>query len=257
MNGFATMVKKEILEIYRSKKLLILIILFAFCAIASPILAKLIPTLLKAMPQTPGLVINLPDPTWRDSIDQFIKNLSQIGLIVIIFMFSGSIAEEKSKKTLEIVLTKPISRTGFIFAKFYSSALYLKIVFILSAIVFYFYTVSILGNFSALNFLWFALFLLVFLILVLAVTIFFSTIFSNQILAASTTFFVSIIFTTVIGYIKKLTDYNPSYILSNYKNLMADGKIADFLPSGITSLALIIFLIFFAAIIFKRQEVER
>lgn len=257
MNSFTTMFKKELLEIYRSKKFLILVIIFAFIAISSPILAKLIPNLLKSMPATPGLTITLPDPTWKDAIDQLVKNLIQFGYIVIIFMFAGSIAEEKNKKTLEIVLTKPVSRASLVLAKFCASGLYLKLVFIASAIVFYFYTFQLFGSFSIVNYLWLCLFLLIFLFLILAVTIFFSAMANTQITAVGLAFLTTIVFTTVIGYIKKLTDYSPSFVVSNYKELMESGKVADFLPSALTSLGLIVLLTIGAIYVFKRQEIER
>ena len=257
MNSLCTMLKKEILEIYRSKKFLILVIVFAFIAISSPILAKLLPSILKSMPATPGLIFDMPDATWTDSIDQLVKNLAQFGMIVILLMFSGAIAEEKNKKTLELVLTKPISRVSFILSKFVASALYIKIVFLVSAIVFYYYTVNLLGDFSFLNFVWLVIFLLIFLIVILAVTIFFSTISKNQITAAGMALLVSIVFTTIFGLIKQIANYSPTYIVSNYKNLMTDGKIADFLPSAFTSVGLIIILIAGAVYIFQKQEIER
>lgn len=257
MNAFWTMFKKECLEIYRSKKFLILVAIFAFIAIGSPILAKLIPTLLKSMPATPGITFSVPEPTWKDAIDQLVKNLIQFGYIVIIFMFAGAIAEEKNKKTLELVLTKPISRTSFVLAKFFAAGIYLKVIFLASMIAFYAYTVSLFGNFDVVHFVWLSVFLLLFFVLILALTIFASTVSNSQIGAAGLAFIVSIIFTTVVGYIKNLADYSPSYALSNYKNLMADGKVLDFLPSAITSLGLIFVLVLTAVLVFRKQEIER
>jgi len=257
MNSLSTMLKKEILEIYRSKKFLILVIVFAFVAISSPILAKLIPSILKSMPSTSGIIINIPDATWKDSVDQLVKNLTQFGMIVILLMFSGVIAEEKNKKTMELVLTKPISRVSFVLSKFFASTFYIKLIFISSAIVFYLYTLNLFGSLNLINFIWLSVFLLIFLILILAVTIFFSTISKNQVTAAGMSLLVSIVFTTLIGLIRQIADYSPTYIVSYYKDLMTDGKIIDFLPSALTSIGLIVALILSSIIIFRRQEIER
>lgn len=251
------MIKKELTDIVRSKKLLILVILFAFIAISSPILAKLMPVLLKSIPQTPGITISVPDPTWKDAIDQLIKNLSQIGMIVIIFIFAGSVTEEKTKKTLELVLTKPISRPAFILSKFLSSILVAKLVFIIAMIVFYLYTISILGSFSLLNFFWLSLFLLIYLILVLSLTLFFSTISASSITAIGLTFLAQIIFATFIGYIKSLQDYSPTYILGHYEELMQNGFNLEFLPPIFISLGLIIILTLASTSFFQKHEVER
>ena len=257
MNSLYVMFKKEVLEIYRSKKFLILLVIFVFIAIGSPIIAKLIPTLLKSMPETPGISITIPDPTWKDSVDQLVKNIVQFGYIVIIFMFAGAIAEEKNKKTLELTLTKPIPRANFVLSKFFAAGAYLKIVFIASMAAFYSYTLSLFGSFSLINLAWLTLFLLIFLTLILALTIFASTISSTQIGAAGISFIISIVFTTVIGYIKKITDYSPSFILSHYQDLMTDANIADFVPSTVTSLCLIVLLIASSTYFFRKQEIER
>jgi len=257
MNNFMTLLKKESTEIIRSKKLLILIIIFAFVAVSSPILAKIIPDLLKNMPETPGITFSLQDPTWRDAIDQLVKNLAQFGLIVIIFMFAGSVAEEKNKKTLEMILTKPISRANFVLAKFISGALYISVVFLLFQAVFYLYTVSIFTSFSLANYAWLSLFLLIWLLVIYALTIFSSAIARSQLIGAGIAFAISIVFTTVVGYISAISDYSPSFVISNYKDLMANGSLSPFLPSLYTSLGIIIVLVVAAVTLFSKQEVER
>lgn len=256
MNSFFVLLGKESKEIIRSKKLLIAAILFLFSAIASPIIAKLIPQIMQNV-TVPGMVINLPEPTWRDAIDQLIKNINQIVAIVLVFLFAGAIAEEKNKKTLEITLTKPISRSSFILAKLFSAFGLLFVSLFFCALIFYFYTYSLLGSFSVVNFSWLMLVLLIFLSLITTITIFMSTIASNQIVAAGLAFFTEIILFTILGYAKAIKHYLPGYAITQYKEIMADGKIADYLPSILASLGLIILIAFFSMHVFKRQEIER
>jgi ABC-2 type transport system permease protein len=252
-----TLLKKESTEIIRSKKLLILIIIFAFIAISSPILAKIIPDLLKNTPNTAGITFNLATPTWHDAIDQLVKNTAQFGLIVIIFMFAGAIAEEKNKKTLEMILTKPISRPHFVLAKLLSGAFYLTIVYLAFQVVFYLYTMSVFESFSISNFAWLSLFLLVWLLVIFTLTLFSSAVAKSQLIGAALAFGISIVFTTVVGYISALNKYSPSYVISNYKDLMSNGDFHPFLPSLYTSLGIIIVLIVLAVALFSKQEVER
>jgi ABC-2 type transport system permease protein len=256
MRIFLTLFIKESTEIFRSKKLLILCIVFGFVAISSPIIAKIIPDIFKNI-NTNGIIFNIPDPTWKDAIDQFVKNTSQFGLIVVLFMFAGAIADEKSKKTLEMLLTKPISRTAYIFSKFFAGAFYISTIFSLSGVVFYSYANSLFGDFDLVNFILLMLFLLIFLLTIFAITLFFSTISNSQIKAAGLAFVISIVFTSVLGYIKAISDYSPSYIISNYKDLMTTGNLDQFLPSLYTSLALIIALVTLSISLFSKQEIER
>lgn len=256
MNIFISMIRKELLEIYRSKKFLILVILFLFIAISSPILAKLLPVILKSVPATPGITIDIPDPTWKDAVDQLVKNLSQIGMIVLIIMFAGSIADEKNKKTLEMVLTKPVSRPKFVLAKFVASLLATMVVFIIAMAVFYFYTVSILGTFSVVNFLWLSVFSMLFLVFIISLTLFFSAISKSQIVALALTFGTEAVIAIVFGSVKKIADYSPSYIFDHYAGLMANGITRDFWPTTIVSIGTIILLVIFSIHFFSRQEIE-
>ena len=257
MNSFYPILKKELLELVRSKKILMLIIVFAFVAISSPILAKLIPTIFKNITLVPGMVLNIPESTWRDSIDQFIKNTTQFVALIVIFLFAGSVAEEKTKKTLELVLTKPISRRNFILAKFASSFFAIKVVFILFSAVFYLYTISIFGAMSLINFVWLSVFLLILILLIDAITIFFSTISANQLIAVGLSFLVFILIMTLLPYISAIEPYAPGYIINHYKDLMSNGEIKNFVWPAVISVALTFVAIFASVGCFKKQEIER
>ncbi len=248
--------KKEFLELFRTKKVLILAIVLLFVAISSPIIAKLIPTIFKNM-EMQGIKLTIPEATWHDSIDQFIKNISQLAIIVIVFMFAGSVAEEKNKKTLEMILTKPISRSNFILSKYISAISSTAIILLFSSMIFYTYTISIFDSFSLARFILLALLVTLYIAQTIALTIFCSTLFANQILAAGVAFFVEIVLVSILGSIDKIAKYFPGYILGQYKNLMDNGSISDFLPSILISLFLIVLFAYLSIIAFNKQEIER
>lgn len=249
--------KKEMLEIFRTKKFLIMIIVFVFIAISSPIIAKLIPTLLKSMPATPGLTINLPDPTWKDSIDQFVKNAAQIAVIVLVFIFASAISEEKNKKTLEMLLTKPVSRAKFVLSKFITAFISMIAVYIVSALIFYAYTVSIFGDFSLSNFALMSLLIMVYLIFVVGTAIFCSTFSKSNIVAAFIAFGIQMLIVIIMGLIPKIVKYLPGQIIGNYKEFFTGIKPWDYLPSTLITIGLIILCMILSVIIFRKQEIER
>ena len=75
-------------------------------------MALLTPELLRSMQRAqPGVVIQMPDPTWRDAYAQWIKNLTQIVSFVAIIAAAGSVAGEVTSGTALLVLTKPLSRS--------------------------------------------------------------------------------------------------------------------------------------------------
>ena len=117
MRGYLAFVKKELLEQVRTCKLLILLLVFLYFGMLSPLMAKLMPEILSQMPMD-GITITIPDPTAIDSYSQFFKNLTQMGLIVLVLLFSGTLTTELSKGTLINVLTKGVTRYAVILAKY-------------------------------------------------------------------------------------------------------------------------------------------
>jgi ABC-2 type transport system permease protein len=257
MNSLFVMLKKEWLELIRSKKALILIIIFLFVAIASPVLAKLIPTIFKQLPSTPGLTINIPDATFKDAVDQFVKNISQIAVLALIFLYAGTICDEKSKKTLELVLVKPVSRAYFVLAKFKMAGIGLLIAFAGAFLIFYGYTSTLFDglNFANMALLTTQIFLFVYLLI--AITIFFSAISGSTIMAAGGGFAGYILLATIASLIKSIKDYSPSYILDQYQTVLTVGFDKAYIAPMATTLMLIIIFVVLAIVLFQRQEIER
>jgi ABC-2 type transport system permease protein len=256
VNEIRVLVGKEFLEQLRKKKILIIGIVFLFVAIASPIIAKLTPEILKSL-VAPGMSFKLPEPTYKDAVSQFIKNISQIVILVLVFVVAGSISDEKLKRTLEIILTKPISRAKYILSKFISYFLSIAVIFVASSILFYFYTVTTFEKFSFANFSIMATVVLLYILMVVGITIFASTIVNSSILAGGIGFVSYIIIGTLFSLIGRIAKYSPNRIFSNYQDIISHGW-----NSGFFIPLMIIFLIILISIIssvttFQKLEIER
>lgn len=256
MRELTVLVRKELKEQLRTKKILILAIIFLFVAVASPILAKVTPELLKNI-SVPGMTINLPEATYKDSLDQFIKNISQIALLVLVFVVAGTVSDEKSKKTLEIVLTKPISRTKFILAKFIGNFLSISAVFLVASALFYTYTVTTFSAFSLANFSLMAVIVLLYVLMIVAITILASTLVRNSILAGGIGFVSFILFGTVFSLIHAIKQYSPNVIFSNYKDVVLSGWSQDLAWPTVVVVSVIVVATFVAVFFFRKQEIER
>lgn len=256
MTEYRVMIRKELLGQLRTKKLLILGIVFLFVAVASPIIAKLTPELLKSI-NIPGFTIKLPVPTYKDSLDQFTKNISQIALLVIVFVVAGAISDEKIKKTLEIVLTKPISRGKFILSKFVSYFLTIAAIFLPASVIFYAYTVTTFVSFSFVNFLLMALIVLLYILMIVAITILASTAVNSSILAGGIGFISYILIGTLFSLIGSITKYSPNLIFSNYQEVVSHGWNSELLIPIAIIFAVIISSMVSAVALFGRQEIER
>ena len=126
---------KEIKEHIRSYRLLILGIVFIIFGIMSPATAKYTPEILKIVSGSSGISIALPPVTVMDSYLQFFKNLDSMGVIILLLVFAGTIADEKVKGSASLILTKNITRPSFVLAKFAGAALLWTVVYIAGALV--------------------------------------------------------------------------------------------------------------------------
>lgn len=257
MRTFLTMYKKEFSELSGTKKLLVLGILFVFFALLSPVTAKILPSIMNNMEVTPGMVVNLPEATFYDAIDQFMKNLSQLGAFVLIFIVAGAIAEEKVKKTLELVLVKPVKRSTYVLAKFFS---YLAAVFItywLAVGIFYGYSVALFGSFSFSHVGEMMLLTLVYLFLVIVSVLLASSIANSSLLASGIGFGFMIFFGAIWDLIPGIKNVSPGYIIGHYKQVAQSGWNIDFLWPALVSIGLMVLMVMLAVMIFRRQEIER
>lgn len=256
MSNLWLLVKKDFLEMRRSKKLLVLLILFLFVAITSPITAKMLPQIIK-WASVPGISITIPEPTYKDALDQFIKNISQIGMLVLIFLAAGAVAEEKSRKSLEMLLTKPITRRQFILSKFITYLGVTAVLFIGAAGIFYLYTVSLFSGFNLAYFLIVAAMVLLYILMLVAITISASTICKSSLMAAGIGFLFFVSFSIVSSLASKLSKYLPDRILNQYVSVLNNGWDSQLFYPIVISLLLLVAAIWTSVIHFRYQEIER
>ena len=75
----------EWLRLWRTYRLLILVVVFAFFGLLGPLTAAYLPELISLASQSEdlGMAIELPDPVPADGIAQYIGNISQLGLVAV------------------------------------------------------------------------------------------------------------------------------------------------------------------------------
>ncbi|MEI6132556.1 MAG: hypothetical protein WCQ41_07020 [Bacillota bacterium] len=257
-----TLVKKEFFEIFRTSKIFVLPLIYIFIAITSPLMAKYTPDLLNTIMQYTGQKINisLPAPTYVDSFIQLFKNIGEMGLFVLIFIYSGTMVEEKTKGTATLILTKGVSRQTFVASKFIASTCFMTIVYILMTMFFAIYSVFLFPDTPWLQGAVSLLMVWVYSELILVIVVLGSII--KKTYASSTVFsFLNFIGISLLGMIPVIDKYTPGYVISlALKHVMPAESFerplvfADyFWPLGI-SVVLIALAIFFALHSFRRQE---
>lgn len=119
MRQLLAFTKKEWMELSRSGKLLILLVVFFLFGIMNPAIAKLTPWMVEIMAeslQETGLIVQEVKVDAMTSWTQFYKNVP-IGLLIFVILFGPTLTGEYQSGTLICVLTKGLSRWKVLAAK--------------------------------------------------------------------------------------------------------------------------------------------
>jgi ABC-2 type transport system permease protein len=252
--NFIVVFRKEMQEQWRTYRFLIVGAVLAVFGLASPLLAKFTPEMMKAIPGVPPeLLAAIPAPTVTDAIAQYVKNMSQFGIILALLVTMGVVVQEKERGTTAFFLTRPVSRETFLLAKFTALAVTFAASLSLAAIGCWYYTLVLFeplawGPFLALN----GLMLVVFLVY-MALALLASTIARSNGVAAGLAF-VALIFISVIGSLPSIGEYFPNRLFSWGTTLLMGGNDTAW-PALAVSLGIIASALLVACLIFRRQEV--
>jgi len=140
MNGLSVLLRKELLESWRTMRLPIVAGLFLVVGLTSPLLARFLPEIISAAAGDQLSAIPIPTPVATDAAEQLWKNLTQFGAFAAIVLAMGSVATERDRGTAAFVLSKTVSRGTFLGAKVVGLGFVLLVCVALSVAVGWIYT---------------------------------------------------------------------------------------------------------------------
>ncbi|MEE8390629.1 MAG: ABC transporter permease [Anaerolineae bacterium] len=251
--SFFVALRKEILEQWRSYRLLIVVAVFVAFGLMSPLIAKFTPELVKLIPEGEQFADLIPPPTATDAVTQYVKNISQFGVILALLMAMGAVAQEKDKGTAAMMLVKPMPRAAFLAAKFVALVLTFAVGIALAAAASYYYTLLLfepldIPDWLALNGL-----TLLFVLVYVALTLFASTMSKSQAVASGLAFAMLIVLASISAF-PGVGEYLPGQLLAWGSGLFA-GSDAESWPALWLSVGIIAAALVGAWVIFKRQEI--
>ena len=252
--NFMAVFRKEMQEQWRTYRFLIVAAVFVAFGMASPLLAKFTPEMLKAIPGVPPEILSaIPAPTVTDAITQYVKNMSQFGILLALLVTMGVVVQEKERGTAAFFLTRPVSRETFLLAKFAALTVVFVISLALAALGCWYYTLVLFaslawGAFLALN----GLMLVVFLVY-MALALLASTLARTNGMAVGLAV-AALILISGIGALPTIGEYFPNRLFSWGTTLMMGGKGTAWPALGI-SLGMIVVALLAACLIFRHQEI--
>lgn len=137
---YGALLRKELLEQWRTRKVLVVVVVFLLFGLSSPLLARFTSDLLKTVPGAEQFAGLIPEPKTADAVVQYVKNLTQFGFIIAILLGMGAIAGERERGTAAMTLSKPVPRWAYVLAKFDAQALVYLVALLLAGLAAWFYT---------------------------------------------------------------------------------------------------------------------
>ncbi len=253
MRGFMAFIKKELLEQVRTYRLWILLAVFLLFGMMSPLMAKLMPEIFSSLDME-GVVIQVPEPTVYDAYAQFFKNFTQMGILVVLLVFGGTLSNELSKGTLVNILAKGLPRRTVLLSKYVAAVLVWTAGYALAIATDYGYTVYLFPGEGVTN-LFFSLFCLwLFVCFVIALIMLSSTVapgsFGGLILSA-----VSLVIMLMLGMVPETEQYNPITLASINTALLDGTKSISGLTITISiTLVLILSCLITSILIFEKKK---
>ncbi len=252
MTGFTVLLRKELLEQWRTTRLPVVATVFLLVGLSSPLLARFTPEIIKAVGGDQFQIV-LPTPTAADAYDQLAKNLGQFGALIAVLLAMGSVATEKERGTAALILTKPASRGAFLLTKLVAIATTLGISMAVAAVGAWFYTFVLfeplpLAGFVAATILqWLAL------VAYAAITFVGSTL-TRSALAAAGLGVAAFIVLGILGIVPAIGRYLPTGLGAPARSLALGQAGVDVLGPTVATVVLIGVLVGVAWTAFRRQE---
>lgn len=136
--NFGIFLKKEMREYAKTWKAIVLLLSFLAAAFLSPVIMYFIPKLFEVLGTSfdSGPYAALFQPTMENSYIQLFANQAEMGFIALLVIAALSITGERSKGTAILTLTKGLSRSSFVLAKFLTHVIWYTIAYVLSYGVF-------------------------------------------------------------------------------------------------------------------------
>jgi len=244
--------RKEMIEQWRTYRLLVVCVVLIAMAMTSPLIAKLTPELLKLLPGGADFASLVPAPTLMDAVGQYVKNISQFAFLLALLTSMGLVAQEKEKGTAVLMLVKPLGRGTFLFSKFAAQAVTFLVALLLAGLAGYYYTMFLFSAPDLTSWLVMNLLLWLWIMVYVAVTLLGSTLLKSQAAAAASGFgFLLVV--AFLGSLPGIGLYLPGQLTASALAIFR-GASADLWPAVLVSLGLIVACLLAAWASFSRQE---
>lgn len=255
MKPFLAFFQKEWLELVRSGKFFILVILFTLFGVMNPAMAKLTPWMMELASESfadAGLVVTEVTVDAMTSWTQYYKNIS-LTIVLFLLMVSGILTGEYQKKTLINMVTKGLDRWKIVLAKSAVAFLLWSFAYWLCFGITYAYNAYFWDNGIADHVFFSAFCIYVLGVWLITLIMLLSVIFSSNIVVLLLTGSVfGVCYLT--GMLSKIKEYLPTQLMSAGDLLGGGGNIGEYHYGIVFCVIVAVVNMAVAVILFNRRN---
>lgn len=253
MTGFRVLVRKEILEQWRTMRLVIVTVVFVAFGILSPVVARYLGEIVRALVPANQLPVEFPTPTIGDALDQLVKNVGQTLALGVILLAMGLVASEKERGTAAFILTRPASRAAFVTAKLAALAFTLGVAMAACGAAAYAYTAWLFEPPPVAGFAAMCVLLWLSLLAIGAITLLGSSL-VRSVVAAGAIGFAAYVGLSVLSALPSIGPYTPMGLLGPAMELGMGGEPGELVGPVLANILIVAGATVVAWLAFRRQE---
>ncbi|MDI7742640.1 ABC-2 transporter permease [Lysinibacillus fusiformis] len=257
MTQWSVLYRKEISEMIRNFKIIWIPLVFILLGVMQPVSSYYMPEILDNFGGLPeGAVIDIPVPTGAEVLIGVLSNYGMLGVLILVLSAMGVVSAERQNGAAGMVMSKPVPHSSYILSKWAGLVTITVLSLFIGYAASWYYTNLLFEPVTPeLIFQSFAIYS-VWLIFVLTLTLFFSTVMKGTGSVAFITILVVAVISTVTSIIENKLKWSPSTLTGHTGYLLQSGELqSSFLPAFLTTVALIFLFLIFTIQIFKHKEI--
>ncbi|GEL08036.1 ABC transporter permease [Salisediminibacterium halotolerans] len=259
MQQWKVLFRKELKESLRNYKWLWIPVVFVLLGITQPLTSYYFADIIEQFGALPeGAIVDIPPPTSAEVLAGTLGQFNQIGLLVLVLAFMGTVAAEKNDGTLIMVLAKPVAHFNYLTAKWVHVLVLAVSSFLLGYAAAVYYTILLIGSISFSQVVISALVYCLWLCFVMTLAVCLSALLNSSGLAAFATLATALILSIASIYAPDLVKGSPGMLTVYSEQYLYAGEPEDGFWLGVIVTAGLIFIMMSAAIyLFKNQEAAK
>jgi len=256
MTQWTVLYRKEIIEMARNYKILWIPIVFILLGVMQPVSSYYMPEILATFGGLPeGTILEMPIPTGAEVLMSVLSNYGMLGVLILVLSAMGVVSGERQSGVAGMVMIKPVSYSSYILSKWAGLLTITLFSLVIGYIASWYYT-SLLIETVAFELVFQSVVIYsLWLIFVVTLTLFFSTLMKGNGSVAFISIFVVFAFSTLTSILGKYMKWSPATMTKHTGQILLTGELdSSFILAVFTTIAIIVIVLISAIQVFKQKE---